>query len=361
MLRRQVFRQDKKNRKILYIFGRPFSPFYSLAMQLRERLYRWGILRVSRPGVPVVSVGNLTMGGSGKTPVVQYIAGFLLRKGWHPAIVSRGYGGSSRDRVNIVSDGRRVMLGPGEAGDEPALLADRLPGVPVLTGPARKYPAAAAVEMGADILVLDDGFQHMALGRDLDLVLFNADFLAGNSVVFPGGDLREPVKALNRCHGFVMTGICQRNKERAERFAELLQSHFPNHPVFMAGYRPSSLLFRDKEGSVLSRPLDSLRNIPLFGFCGIAQPENFRATLADLDLPLSGFKSFPDHHRLSDQELQELFHIAGQQEAAACITTEKDFIKLSPFNDSPLPVYALRMEVEFSSDFNTFLIDRINK
>ena len=122
-----------KKTKTFYIFGRPFSPFYSLLMRFRGFLYRIGMLRVNKVGTPVISVGNLNMGGSGKTPVVQYISRFLLDSGWHPAVISRGYGGSAKGRVNLVSDGKQVLLDATIAGDEPRLLADTLPGVPVLT------------------------------------------------------------------------------------------------------------------------------------------------------------------------------------------------------------------------------------
>jgi len=350
---------DMKNTKMLYRLGRPFSPFYSLLMRFREFMYRKGILHVTRIPVPVVSVGNLILGGSGKTPVVQFIARLLQDNGWHPAVVSRGYSGSVRGRVNLVSDGSRVLLGAAEAGDEPRLLADTLPGVPVLTGAVRKYPAAGAVDLGADILVLDDGFQHMALGRDVDLVLFNADFLAGNSRVFPGGDLREPVKALGRCHGFVITGVCQRNSERAERFAALLGKHFPDHPVFLAGYRPASLLYRDNRGRIETLSIDSVAGKNLFGFCGIAHPEGFRETLAEMGLAVTGFKALADHHRYDENDLQEIFLEAEQHDAAALITTEKDMVKLSAMEDRSLPLYALRMEVEFDNDFKEFLLSMV--
>lgn len=343
----------------LYLLGRPFSPFYSLLMRFRETLYRTRILRVTRMAIPVISVGNLTMGGSGKTPIVQYIARFLQDNGRHPAVISRGYGGSARGRVNLVSDGRRVLLDAPVAGDEPRLLADTLPGVPVLTGRVRKYPAARAVELGADVLVLDDGFQHLALGRNIDLVLFNADFLAGNSRVFPGGDLREPVKALNRCDGFVLTGICPRNRQRAEQFADLLRQQFPTHPIFLAGYRPASLLYRDREGMVQSRPLEDLNGMKLFGFCGIAHPGNFSRTLAQLDVVVSGFKPFADHYLYNEADLKDIFQQAVRQGAGACITTEKDMIKLTAIKDGAVPLYALRMEVEFENDFKEFLLSRI--
>lgn len=348
-----------KKKKILYLIGRPLSPFYSLIMRFRAFLYRIGILRVTRSRVPVVSVGNLTMGGSGKTPIVQYLARFLLDNGWNPAVISRGYGGTARERVNLVSDGTHVLLDAALAGDEPRLLAETLPGIPVLTGAVRKYPAARAVELGADVLVLDDGFQHLAMGRDLDLVLFNADFLAGNSTVFPGGDLREPVKALNRCHGFVMTGVCARNKERAERFSDLLHLRFPTHPVFMAGYRPVAILCRDGGSNIQVMPLDALNDYRLFGFSGIAHPERFKETLEELNFTLQGFQSFADHFKYTGEDLKNIYWQAVQQGANGCITTEKDMVKLSTFEEGAVPLFALRMEVEFTDELNQFLLSRM--
>lgn len=348
-----------KNRQLLYSLGRPVSPFYSLLMRLRESMYRKGIFRVTRVTVPVISVGNLTMGGSGKTPVVQYVVRFLGEKGWRPAVVSRGYGGSAKDRVNLVSDGKQILLDANAAGDEPRLLAETLQGVPVLTGTVRKFPATKAVELGADILVLDDGFQHMALARDLDLVLFNADYLAGNSRVFPGGDLREPVKALNRCHGFVITGVCLRNKERAEQFADLLRQRFPEHPVFLSGYKAVSVL-RDVNGDALTvSPLDELKNMELFGFSGIAHPSSFQETLRELGYSVTGFRTYNDHHSYSENDLNDIFVQAKEQGADACITTEKDMVKLGRINTDALPVYALRMEVDFDNDFNEFVLAHI--
>lgn len=351
------------SKKILFLLGTPFSPFYSLLMQWREKLYRWGIFRTTRVGVPVVSIGNLTMGGSGKTPVVQYVARFLLEREWRPAVVSRGYGGASKEKVNVVSDGRQVLLDAVTAGDEPRFLAETLPGVPVLTGPKRRYPAARAVENGADILVLDDGFQHMALGRDVDLVLFNADFLAGNSRVFPGGDLREPVKSLHRCHGFVITGISDRNRERAEQFKALLQKHFPEHDVFLSSYQPSAVLCQEKDKGQEVKPLTALEGKRLFGFSGIAHPENFHKTLKELGCSVVGFKSFADHYSYSDHDLHELISLARAKGADACITTEKDLVKLNTvkWQADRFPFQAIRMEVLFENDFDEFLLSRLNR
>ncbi|MHB8151111.1 MAG: tetraacyldisaccharide 4'-kinase, partial [Desulfobulbia bacterium] len=170
-------------------------------------------MKSQRLPVPVISIGNLTLGGTGKTPMVRYVTRLLLDRGVRPAIVSRGYGGKAAGRINIVADRTKTLLPPEMAGDEPFMLAEVLPGVPVLTGSQRARVARHAVEaFGANLIVMDDGFQHLALRRDLDLVLFSARTLLGNGRVFPGGELREPLSALGRAHAFVITGVDASNR-----------------------------------------------------------------------------------------------------------------------------------------------------
>ncbi len=164
-----------KKLNILFTLGRPFSPLYGAAMQAREKLYRSGTLKSHSLPVPVISIGNLVLGGTGKTPTVHYVAKLLKKAGMSPAIISRGYGGSANNPVNIVSDGHKLLLSPEVAGDEPYMLAQMLPQLPVITGSKRINPCTCAIEkFGANILILDDGFQHMAVSRDINLVLFDA-------------------------------------------------------------------------------------------------------------------------------------------------------------------------------------------
>ncbi len=333
------------NRVLLYGIGRFFSPLYCLAMKARERGYRSGLFRVADPGVPVISIGNLTMGGTGKTPMTQHFARLLRDSGFRPAVISRGYGGATREPVNVVSDGTRVLLDARTVGDEPRLLAETLPGVMVLTGVIRRLPAQRAVEMGADVLLLDDGFQHMAVARALDLVLFNADNLAGNSRVFPGGELREPVSALHRCHCFVLTGSDEGNRERAGRFAELLEKRFPGRPVFFTGYRPAAVVELADDGRVRESRGTDLTGERCFAFCGIARPESFSRTLEEMGIEPVEFRGLPDHHGYRRQEVNRLLARADRAGATALVTTEKDLVKLASF-ELPLPLYGIRMAVE---------------
>jgi tetraacyldisaccharide 4'-kinase len=345
-------RVKMKTTAFYFALGRPFSPIYSLAMRFREIMYRRGMLQSYRMDIPVISVGNLTMGGTGKTPMVQYLARMLQQNGFHPAVISRGYGGSASAPINMVSDGRTLLLDAGEAGDEPRLLAETLSGVPVLTGMVRRLPAQRAVEMGADVLVLDDGFQHLQIIRDVNLVLFNTDRLAGNSRVFPGGDLREPVTALQRATRFIMTGVQDTNREQAIRFAELLRLKFPHIPVTHTGYRVEGLVELSAAGMIEPVVDDSIDQEKCFGFCGIAHPESFRQTLASRGITLTDFLPLDDHQRYSKALVDKLIAKAQQSGAKRLITTEKDLVKLAAqASGLSFPLHGLRMQVEAGKSF----------
>jgi tetraacyldisaccharide 4'-kinase len=334
------------NSNLYYALGRPLSPVYSIAMRIREYLYQKDIFTRTAFNVPVISIGNLTMGGTGKTPLVQYTARLLRDNGYRPAVISRGYGGATKERINIVSDGENIFLDAGYVGDEPRMLAETLPGVPVLTGIVRRLPAAKAVEMGADILLLDDGFQHMAIRRDLDLVLFNADTLAGNSRVFPGGVLREPISALHRCSAFILTSTNEQNRQRAEQFSTLLKDRFPGRPVFFSRYRPAGFLRREP-GKADGAAHKACKELPAgqrcFAFCGIARPEGFRQTLNKLGIEPVAFKAVRDHYAYPAKTVRQLVEEARKAGANFFLCTEKDMVKLGHL-DLELPLYSVVME-----------------
>jgi len=340
---------------LLNFLGRPFSPLYGAVMKSREFLYQKGIKKSHSLKVPVISVGNLTMGGTGKTPVVAYIASKLLANGFRPAIVSRGYGGAAGNKVNVVSDGKEVFLDAKAAGDEPCFLGHSLPGVHVLTGIVRILPCRYAVETtNCDILILDDGFQHLAVARDLDLVLFSAASLAGNSRVFPGGDLREPISALNRCSAFVITGITKELKERATKFKTLLLKRFPDKPVFFASYEAKHAQSLTNKKLHLPSSLPT----PLYAFCGIGQPLLFKKTLAAQQIELAGFMPLKDHQPFTPSLLKKINSRAKASGAKALITTEKDLVKIREKHFT-LPVFSLQMEVQPENEFTTYLEEQI--
>ena len=344
---------------ILFLIGRIFSPGYSLVMLLRAFLYRKNILLKSqRLSVPVISIGNLTLGGSGKTPMVRYVTRLLLKMGLHPAIVSRGYGGKAEGKVNIVSDGARTLLAPEMAGDEPFMLAETLPGIPVLTGPERVRVARHAIlEFGVNRIVMDDGFQHLAVSRDLDLVLFSARTLLGNGRVFPGGPLREPLSALGRAHAFVVTGVDSGNRAAVENFQRRLQGAFPGKPVFVGEYLPSEIWHSSPDKACT---LAEARRLPVFAFAGIANPDSFHQTLRQAGFSLVGFKEFRDHHAYTAKDVSALVKTALAHGAQALITTEKDFVKLRPFWGE-FPLLALTIELRIDQGFDQFIADRLGE
>jgi tetraacyldisaccharide 4'-kinase len=317
-------------------------------MRLRATAYRRGWLPGVRLPVPVVSVGNLTMGGTGKTPMVIQVVRLLEAMGRRPAVVSRGYGGRARKPVNLVSDGERILLEAAAAGDEPRLLAESLPGVPVLTGVRRVLAGQFAVQqLGAEVIVLDDGFQHQALHRDLDLVLFKGPDYLGNGRVFPGGDLREPLAALARASAFVLVaGADDQDSPGAGEFRNYLGSVFPGRPVFPASYRPGLLL----PGNGLAIAQGDMVG-SFFAFCGLARPESFRKSLAGLPGILQGFQAFPDHHPYGAADLADLVRRAGRQGAGVLVTTAKDLVKLRHL-DCPLPLYVLSVELVLPAEFS---------
>lgn len=337
----------------LYIAGRPFSPLYSILMRTRALLYHRNVLKTTSLPVPVISVGNLTMGGTGKTPTVRMLARLLQQRGYHPAVVSRGYGGTATEPVNVVSTDQEILLSPGEAGDEPYLLASTVPGLPVITGRKRALPCRYACDtLHCDTIILDDGFQHLAVKRDLNLVLFNATTLAGNSRVFPGGELREPVCALRRADAFLLTGLTPSNRKRAEAFAALLESRFSHAPVFTSENTVLGLF--SQTGEQLSA--ETLHR-PLFAFSGIAHPERFLSLLAAYNIDLVGSSQFADHVKYCRKDVEEVIARAKQRGAAALVTTRKDMVKISGLKIE-FPIYCLEIEAAPSPRFIDFLEDK---
>ena len=347
---------------LFFAIGRPFAPVYSIAMRLRESMYTKGVLRSYKFALPVISVGNLTLGGTGKTPVVQHVARLLQGQGYRPAVVSRGYGGQARGRFNIVSDGTQIILDAVAAGDEPRFLAETLPGVPVLTAVVRRLAVQQASAMGADVVILDDGFQHLQVARDINLVLFNADRLAGNSRVFPGGELREPIVALHRATHFILTGVNARNTERARQFSVLLREKFPHADIWQTKYVPGGIV-RLSESANLEPVADTLHEgLSVFAFCGIARPASFQQSLQEQGVRLAGFRPLADHQVYSERLLDSLLVESRRLKVDCLVTTEKDLVKLAPLAHLlSVPLYGVRMRVQAEAMFDQTILELIKR
>ena len=348
----------------LFFLGRPLSPLYGVAMNLRSLLYRRNILSCRRLTVPVISIGNLTMGGTGKTPMVIYLARFLAGQGYKPAVVSRGYRGQSKAPVNIVSDGSAVLMRAEEAGDEPVMIAGRLEGAVIATGKKRYEVGLKAIESHeCDLVLLDDGFQHLSLARDLDLVLFDVNHFAGNSRVFPGGELREPVAALSRCDAFVLTGVSEHNTKRTSNCEELLQERFEGKPIFRMSAVYSQFIHYVIFPSSIKKFVVTPSEIPqnLFGFSGIANADRFYQMVEQQGITLKGTKTFIDHHSYQEDDINDLLRLASRAGANGFITTEKDMVKLSYTHQAPVPFYVPILEYVRNDSLESFILNNLDK
>ncbi len=308
----------------------------------REWLYARGVLSSRALPCAVVSVGNLTVGGTGKTPAVERAVQTLADLGHRPAVVSRGYRRQSSG-VQIVADTSSIRLDPEDAGDEPFLLARRLPGVPVVVGGNRHDAARLAIERFAvTAVVLDDGFQHRTLRKDLEIVMARARSPWGNGQLLPGGPLREPLSALAKADLIVATGA--RGASDLAEIEAATALHAPGVPVLAAHYAPVECWEADR---MRMRALSELAGARLLGFAGIASPEAFELTLMGLEVGVVEMATFPDHHWYSPEDLRALDARVVALRAEGLVTTEKDWVRLRrlPLPKRPLYVISVRLEL----------------
>jgi len=302
----------------------PLAPLYRAASRLRAAGYRRGVFASERLPVPVVSVGNLTFGGTGKTPAVAALARDLVRRGRRPAVLTRGYGRRSGEPLLLV--GPEPRAGVDEAGDEPLELAGMLPGVPVVVDADRVRGGLRARAAGADVVILDDGFQHLRLERDLDLVLVDAGDPWGG-----GWRLREPLSALRRASAVLVTRLSPADPEAGlEPIRRRVGRIAPGVPVLGATVRPTAV--RTVEGRQDPETLDGVR---VFAFAGIGRPGGFLETLRSLGAEVVEVRWFGDHHRYTAAEFEAILARARRLEALP-VTTGKDAVKLP--EDAPVAV-----------------------
>jgi tetraacyldisaccharide 4'-kinase len=330
----------------------PLSSLYGKAMAVRAQWYASGRLESHALPRPSISVGNLTFGGAGKTPFVEFLARRLRFEGWRPAILSRGYGRLSRGVV-VVGAGEGPLVSPEEGGDEPVALARSTSGVLVVVGEKRVDAARRAADLGADLFLLDDGFQHLAVRRDVNLLLFDSRDPFGGGRLPPAGRLREPIAAARRADAFVFTRV-DRGTPSPEAVEALSRIH-PEAPVFHARIRPSDL--RDENGSPLNAAAFTERRH--IAVCGVANPAEFAATLSELGLAPEERLEFRDHQRYGERQLARIRSAAQRSGASLLVTTEKDAVKL--VGKSPLPVVTVRLAVEVAEPgFFSFLASRLS-
>jgi tetraacyldisaccharide 4'-kinase len=302
-----------------------FSLLYGTGIRLRLWGYSRGVFRQrSLPGF-AVSVGNITTGGTGKTPAVAMLAGWAKSEGHKVAVLSRGYGGTYKGKVLEVSDGYNIKAEPDEAGDEPYLLAKRLSGIPVVLSKRRYLAALFAHErFGADFFVLDDGFQHLEVRPNLNLALIDAADPFGNGRLLPRGPLREPVDQLARADAFILTRV--RGRVPREGALKLLKEEFPSVPVFFADHRADKVVLPYSNETLMP---GSLRGKKVLAYAGIARPEAFKETLWGLGAEVVYFKGFRDHYKFHRHEIMAIVERGEELGVDYILTTEKDWVRIA--------------------------------
>ncbi|MFW5854189.1 MAG: tetraacyldisaccharide 4'-kinase, partial [Thermodesulfobacteriota bacterium] len=325
-----------------------FSVLYGGILELRARGYRRGILKSRRLSCRVISVGNITAGGAGKTPMTIYLSRALQRSGYRVAVVSRGYGGRAQKTGGIVSEPGRIRMGPETAGDEPFMMAQTLGKTPVLVGGDRYRSGITALKrFQPEIILLDDGFQHLKLKRDLDLVLLDCRRPVGNGRVLPRGPLREPLTALKRADAFVLTRCAGTAPDREDvpPFLPLGKPIFRSvhrpyvHGVFKTGQIGEAGSFEGAESEKLVTEPDPdrlLQGRRVFAFSGIADHHSFLHTVHEYGGIPAGHLEFSDHHPYSAQDLARIARSARESGAEWIVTTEKDFVRLPENTPWPL-------------------------
>jgi tetraacyldisaccharide 4'-kinase len=318
----------------LYLLSVP----YRWAVQARILFYATGLLKTRRLPRPVISVGNITVGGTGKTPLVMALAKGLMAKGIAVAILSRGY---QRKKTSepVVSDGKTIFLSPEESGDEPFLMAQACRGIPVLVGKDRFINGRIALQrFGVKGLILDDGYQHLPLHRDINILLIDSHIGFGDRHLLPRGILRETLSQLRRADLFLLTKAG--DPETYQPLEKEIHEIHPGAQVFHSHYEPMSLVGPKEE----QEELDSLKGKKILALSGIAHPDTFSSMLRKCGMKIVREAIFPDHHLYTTKDLS---YIEEKTKGAdGIVTTEKDMVKLKKLDIDHLPIRALRIEMK---------------
>ncbi len=333
---------------------------YGAVQKLRAACYRHRLLPSRRLPCRVISIGNITVGGTGKTPMTIFVADEIRRADYRVVVISRGYRGDAEKRGGVVSDGRTILMKANTAGDEPYLIARRLKDVPVLVGKNRFAAGMLACDIfQPDVIVLDDAFQHLQLQRDLDLVLLDCGHPLGNRHLLPRGVLRESPAALARSSACILTRC---RDDAAIPAADGLQSLASGRPFFRSTYIPFCYATDGGEqkafdaAGVRTVTLDpqKIKDRKVFAFSGIARNDDFRRTAAELGFDISGFLDFADHHPYTVGDLSKIVSRARHCGADELITTEKDYVRIARRQPLALKLIVVGVKISFGEDRQEF-------
>ena len=323
----------------------PLSFIYGLGVRVRNALYRRGMLRTLEVGAPVISVGNLTVGGTGKTPLVEWIANQLAQRDLRVTVLTRGYGRKSSGRV-VVSDGSMIRSNVDESGDEPFLLAQNLNGRAAVICDANRVAAARWViaNLRTDVFILDDAFQHQRIKRDLNVLTIDATNPWGDRSLLPKGKLREPVDELSRADCVVITRAVDSsvNELRSE-----IESKWAGLPTFVSCIEIAGLQKLDEMNS--SPEVNMMKTTPVAAFCGIGNPESFFSLVRGAGYQLKDTSAFRDHYNYQQADIDRLVNHAAHNGAEAVFTTAKDAVKLKSLSFA-LPCYVVNIAMKIEDE-----------
>ncbi|MBI4682252.1 MAG: tetraacyldisaccharide 4'-kinase [Nitrospirae bacterium] len=331
------------------------SALYGLGLSCKKFYCR----NPNRLPAKVISIGNLTLGGTGKTPAVIAVAQEAKKRGHNPCILTRGYKGKAKD-IAFVSRGEGPLLNPLEAGDEAYLMAETLKRVTIIKGKDRFRAGIAAFDnaqfaivnlQAPPLFILDDGFQHWKLHRDVDVLLIDATNPFGNEKLFPEGRLREPLRAMKRAHIIVITKADMAIQGAITAITRRIKQYNSDAPIFTASHKPAGLISASGEAA----ELNTLRNKQIYAFSGIANPAYFQSTLRSSGARIVEFMNFRDHHIYSRKDMDK---IKSEALGLEIVTTEKDLVKLKEL-DIPDNLSALTIEFSIENDFYDNLFRRL--
>lgn len=329
------------------------SSVYGLGVRARLFLYGIGFLRGRRLPCEVISVGNITLGGTGKTPTVEYIAKLLKEEGLDVVVLSRGYGGRMERSFGVVSDGKQILLSPGEAGDEPHMLAQRLEGIPILIGRRRDLSGRyASNQFHSRLAILDDGYQHLGIKRDVNILLVDSQTGFGNGYLFPRGPLREPLDQLKRADFFILTKV--EEPDTCGELEQTIKSHNRDAIIFHSNYR-TDYLTELNGGKRL--PVGYIKGRRVVAMSGIVNPAYFRHLLERAGAEVKEEIVFPDHHVYSRKDIPVMQ--GAMEKAEYIVTTEKDATKLRGVAEQDFPIMSLAISLRIieGDHFKRVLLD----
>ena len=318
------------------------SLIYKSLVAIRNFSYETKLLPTKSLNCKVISIGNITVGGSGKTPTVEYLSNLLQSKGHKVGIISRGYKRKSKSTL-VVTDGKKKPESWKHVGDEPFLLAHKLENIPIVVGTSRYKAGSMMIEkFQPDVILIDDGFQHLSLHRDLDIVLVNSKDKRSDYKLIPSGKLREPISNLIRADLIVIT---KTNIHQPSNYLINKIEGF-NHPTIYNEIQIDDLL---QYKSNKSNKLEKIANKKVYLFSALGDNESFKKIMDNTDAEIVGHSKYQDHHHYTFDNLKDIEQEATKSKAEFLITTEKDLVKINP-QYNKIDIYAVRMEMLFKPE-----------